>query len=280
MQVCRTATELAAFRGCVLVPTMGALHQGHAALLQQGVRLAAERGLTAGCVPTIFVNPTQFNDPADLARYPRTLDADLDLCRQAGVAAVFVPDTQTVYAGWPNHRVSTPRLPPVATEPGLEDGHRPGHFAGVCQVVLRLFELCLPAAAIFGEKDWQQLQVIRAMTADLGLGIEVVPGTTVREADGLAMSSRNRFLSPDARVRAGAIPLAVRAASGERTVATGEARLRQMLGAAGISPDYATIRDAETLRSPTGQTRGYRTLVAARVGEVRLIDNGPWPGTG
>ena len=277
MQVCQTATEVAAFGGCVLVPTMGALHEGHAALLRQGAALATERGLKGGCVATIFVNPTQFNDPADLERYPRTLDADVALCASAGVAAVFVPDARTVYPGWPNHAVPTPALPRVATEPGLEDAHRPGHFAGVCQVVLRLFELCRPAVAIFGEKDWQQLQVICAMTAQHGLGVEIVPGPTVREADGLAMSSRNRFLDSAARAQARCIFAAIGAAGREPHHATAEARLNEALRTIGHRPDYATIRDAQTLLAPTPHTRGYRTLVAARVGTVRLIDNAPWP---
>lgn len=278
MQVLQTAPEVAALGGCVLVPTMGALHEGHAALMRRGAALAAARGLKAGCVATIFVNPTQFNDPADLERYPRTLDADVALCARAGVAAVFAPDARTVYPGWPNHAVPTPPLPRVATEPGLEDAHRPGHFAGVCQVVLRLFEFCRPAAAIFGEKDWQQLQVIRAITAEQGLGIEIVPGSTVREADGLAMSSRNRFLSPAERPAALALGRAIRAAAGERDPAAAEAAAASVLARAGVDREYAVVRDADTLETPGSGTRAYRTLIAGRVGTVRLIDNGPWGG--
>ncbi len=140
---------------------MGALHAGHGALIRRSVQEAAVRGLPGGCVVWVFVNPTQFNNPADLARYPRTLEADAVLCEAAGAAAIFAPSLDEVYPSG----VSTagPALPAVATTPGLEDAFRPGHFAGVCQVVKRLFEMCRPAAAVFGEKDWQQLAVVRAM---------------------------------------------------------------------------------------------------------------------
>ncbi|MBL8758626.1 MAG: pantoate--beta-alanine ligase, partial [Phycisphaerae bacterium] len=242
----RTQSDLDAYRGerpgAALVPTMGALHAGHASLIRAAAELARARGggLAGGAMVTIFVNPTQFNSAADLARYPRTLEADLEVCRQAGASAVFAPEPGTVYpggaGGGAGGGVRVPALPEVATRPGLEDGFRPGHFAGVCQVVLRLFEMTRPTVAVFGEKDWQQLQVVRAMTAQEGLGIEIVPGETVREADGLALSSRNRFLDAGARERALGLSRALRAAGREATATDAEAAMRAVLGAHGITP--------------------------------------------
>src|SRR5688572_25050071 len=195
MELVPTAADLSRFAKGVFVPTMGALHEGHASL----VRIA--RRPAAACQPvvvSIFVNPTQFGPNEDYTRYPRTLDADMALCKEAGADVIFAPAVEEMY---PPGGVRVPALPRVATEPGIEDAARPGHFEGVCQVVLRLFELVRPAAAVFGEKDWQQLQVVSAMTRAEGLPIRIVPGETVREADGLAMSSRNRFLTPDDRRR-------------------------------------------------------------------------------
>ncbi len=267
----------------MLVPTMGALHEGHASLIRLGVGLARARGLPGGCVVSIFVNPTQFNDRADFTRYPRTLDDDAALCDRAGAAAVFAPTEARVY---PDAAAApVPPLPPVATEPGLEDAHRPGHFAGVCQVVHRLFALVRPALAVFGEKDWQQLQVVRAMVAhaarhdpkDPAGSVEIVPAPTVREAGGLAMSSRNRFLSDDQRTRGLAISRALAAAGGSRTPAEAERAARDVLARARIEADYAVVRDAETLSGPPRDRRPGRCLIAVRVGSVRLIDNMAWP---
>lgn len=265
--------------GCVLVPTMGALHEGHAALVRQARGIADHRGAGCRVVATIFVNPTQFNEASDFEKYPRTLEADLEACAAAGADAVFVPGPGVVYP--PDEPVPVPELPAVADGPGLEDAFRPGHFAGVCQVVSRLFDLTRPAAGVFGEKDWQQLQVIRAMTLAQGRAIEIVPGPTVREADGLAMSSRNRRLDPQARQQAAGIFRAMRAAGGETTPDAAERTLQRVLsevgdgGEGGIAPEYAVVRDARTLLAPCGDA--CRMLVAARVGPVRLIDNAPWP---
>lgn len=257
-------------RGCVLVPTMGALHAGHAALIRQARTLADARGCPV--VATIFVNPTQFNESTDFDAYPRTLDADLTLCDQAGADAVLAPTPAVVYPqGDPT---PVPTLPAVATEPGLEDAFRPGHFAGVCQVVARLFDMTRPAAAVFGEKDWQQLQVIRAMTAEQRRPIEIIPAPTVREPDGLAMSSRNTRLDPGARRQAAGIAVALNAAATQPTPAHAESTLRKTLIAHAIQPEYAAVRDAETLLTPSGGP--CRLLLAARVGTVRLIDNAPW----
>lgn len=259
--------------GCVLVPTMGALHAGHAALIERAVRAAS--ALDAAVVVTIFVNPTQFNDAADLGRYPRTLDADLAMCERLGASAAYVPAHDEVYP--PNADVPVGDLPPVATEPGLEDAHRPGHFAGVCQVVRRLFALTRPSAAVFGEKDWQQLQVVRAMVEHESLGVDIVAEPTARDADGLALSSRNVHLSPDERERALGISKALRAAGTEPSWGQAERTLRLILDAHAITPDYAAVRDARTLVPPTAETREHRMLVAAPVGRVRLLDNAPYP---
>lgn len=261
---------------CVIVPTMGALHAGHAALISQAVSLAGSKGLPGGCVVTVFVNPTQFNEAADYQRYPRTLESDAAICRDAGASCLFAPETDDVYP--PGAVVPPPPLPDVATRPGLEDRHRPGHFAGVCQVVRRLFEMSRPDAAVFGEKDWQQLRVVTAMTRGLGLSVDIVPGATVREADGLAMSSRNRFLSASDRRRGLALYRALRACQTAHTPDDAEAVMHDVLGAEGIEPEYAVVRDSESLirKSGTNKTGSWRALIAARVGTVRLIDNSAW----
>ena len=168
-----------------------------------------------------------------------------------------------------------PGLPGVAAEPGLEDRCRPGHFAGVCRVCRRLFALVGPRAAVFGEKDWQQLQVIRAMVAMDGLGIEIVGHPTVREADGLAMSSRNARLSASERERAGAVPRALEAACAEHEPGRAEAAGRRVLDEAGVETEYFAVRDAETLMEWQAGRPG-RLLAAARVGTTRLIDNMAW----
>lgn len=261
---------------------MGALHEGHAALIRRGAETAAEGRHAAGCIVTIFVNPTQFNEKSDFDRYPRTLEADLQLCERSGAAAVFAPDVETVYPGWPASEIEHPPLPAVATEPGLEDRHRPGHFEGVCRVVLRLFRLLEPSGAVFGEKDWQQLQVIRAMTRGLALPIEIIPHPTVREPDGLAMSSRNRFLSTDERSKALTISRALSVAGRLDSPGAAERAMREALTAGGLSAEYAVVRRADSLRTlgeeETGRSAGScRALIAARVGSTRLIDNAPWP---
>lgn len=275
MQVVRTGAELSAFRAGVLVPTMGALHEGHAALIRRAAALGKVGALPV--VVSVFVNPTQFNDPNDLARYPRTIERDIEICRDAGAACVFAPAVEEVYPGGDRAGVRVPELPGVATEPGLEDAHRPGHFAGVCQVCLRLFELVRPTQAVFGEKDWQQLAVIRAMAAREMPGLNIVGHGTVREADGLAMSSRNALMPPQDRRRATAIVRALVEAGRHTGVAGAENAGRRVLLANRLVPEYVAVRDGETL----GQVRAgnpARVLAAARCGSVRLIDNAPWPG--
>lgn len=171
-----------------LVPTMGALHEGHASLVKRSV---AENDVT---VVSVFLNPTQFNDKGDLERYPRTLDADCRLLEQCGADCVLAPSVEEMY---PQEDKRQFDFPPVTTV--MEGAHRPGHFNGVCQVVSRLFYIVRPDKAYFGEKDWQQIAVVKALVAYLGLGVKIVECTTIREADGLAKSSRNTLLSPSER---------------------------------------------------------------------------------
>lgn len=275
MELVRTAKELDASVGGVFVPTMGALHDGHASLVREARRAATPQQRV---VVSIFVNPTQFGPNEDFSRYPRTLEADLELCRAAGADAVFAPSVEEIY---PAQGIRTPPLPLVATEPGLEDAARPGHFAGVCQVVMRLFELVRPSMSIFGEKDWQQLQVVKAMTRAAALPIRIVGSETVREPDGLAMSSRNRFLSPEDRTRGLALSRGLRACGTAPDPDRAEELLRAHLEEADIEPDYAVVRDAETLRPRVrgewDRNRPMRAVVAGRVGSVRLLDNMAWP---
>ena len=223
------------------VPTMGALHAGHRSLLE---RARAENDRV---VLSIFVNPTQFDDPEDLVRYPRTRDADLAIAE--GVADdVLMPEARELYAD--DFRF---RLTEYSLSTRWEGAHRPGHFEGVLTVVLKLFNLVRPHRAYFGEKDWQQLQLVQDMTRALFLPITVVPCPTVREPDGLALSSRNRRLSPVARAQAAAFPIILRKAPGAQAAT-------EMLRTAGFDVDYV-------------EDEGGVRLGAARLEGVRLIDN-------
>lgn len=260
--------------GGVLVPTMGALHAAHVALIRKAQEIARHKGDAAGCVVSIFVNPAQFNEQDDFDRYPRPLDDDLAVCEREGVAVVFVPDVDLVYPG--SGSPDVPDLPPIATDPRLEDAARPGHFSGVSQVVDRLFELLGPAGAVFGEKDYQQL--ILAQHVGRLRGVDVVGLETVRESDGLAMSSRNVFLEGALREQATALSRSLVAANQEASPERAEAAMVEVLLDAGLTPDYAAVRDAETLTHQGAGVERYRAVVAARVGVVRLLDNAPWPG--
>jgi pantoate--beta-alanine ligase len=275
MRVIAEAPGLVPLHGCTLVPTMGALHEGHLALIRAAAEANGGARKPRPIVVTIFVNPTQFNDPKDLDRYPRTLEKDLAGCERAGADAVFAPSLEVMYP--PGETIAVPTLPRVATEPGLEDRLRPGHFAGVCQVVKRLFDLTRPARAYFGEKDWQQLRVISAMVEREGMGIEIVGVPTVRESDGLAMSSRNVFLKGEERVRARALSEALCTAAGMKLPTEAEKKINAILAERGLQPEYAVVRDAATLM-PFVPGKPGRALIAARLGTVRLIDNAPWPG--
>ena len=249
------------------VPTMGALHAGHVALL----RTARETvGPDAPVVASIFVNPMQFGPGEDLDRYPRTLEQDLDTCAAAGVDLVFVPAVDTVYPGGE---------PQVTVDPGplarvLEGASRPTHFHGVLTVVAKLLGLVRPDVAIFGEKDYQQLALIRRMVSDLCLGVDVVGTPTVREPDGLALSSRNAYLDPTARRSALALSAALFAArdAAGRGPQGALAEARAVLVAApGVDLDYLALTAPDL--GPAPSTGEARLLVAARVGSTRLIDN-------
>lgn len=260
-----------------LVPTMGALHQGHLSL----VRISRES--CDATIATIFVNPTQFGPNEDLDKYPRTLEQDCELLRAEGVTAVFVPSKESMYPDG----YSTMVAPPKIARP-LEGVFRPEHFSGVVTIVLKLFQ-CLPChRAVFGRKDYQQWKVIEAMTRDLNVGIEIVAGDIIRESDGLAMSSRNRYLSPAQRARALRLSESLHAASsavarGERDVQALQGLMRDCLrgtvapgatGSTGVDKiDYAVIVDAETMVPLMQLDRPAVALIAARVGSTRLIDN-------
>ncbi len=256
-------------RRLALVPTMGNLHEGHLAL----VRLARQHG--DDVVVSIFVNPLQFGRGEDFGRYPRTLSHDMGLLEAEGVAAVFAPEVAEMYPdGQEAHTsVEVPGLGSV-----LEGAARPGHFTGVATVVTKLFGIVTPDAAVFGEKDFQQLAVIRRLVRDLDLGVEIVAGPTVREPDGLALSSRNQYLSPELRQRAPALyrTLAAarrRLAAGDRSFAAIEDEARAALVAAGFEPDYVAIRRAADLAPPGAGDESLVVLGAARLGKTRLIDN-------
>ena len=258
-------------RRIALVPTMGYLHEGHLSLMREARRRAGPDGLA---VASIFVNPTQFGPQEDLARYPRDLEGDLVKCAAAGVDAVLAPERpEQVFA--PGHQTWI-EVGPAAQ--GLCGARRPGHFRGVATVVMKLFQLTRPQVALIGEKDWQQLQVLRAMARDLDLDVEVVGMPIVREPDGLARSSRNAYLSPDERLRALALSRALTAAqarvgAGERDVARLTAEARAALESAGARVDYVEIVQPETLQPVARAERGSRMLVAAYLGATRLIDN-------
>lgn len=276
MKLVHDSTELHDCRGGVFVPTMGALHDGHITLMKRARELAGARPV----VVSIFVNPTQFNEKSDFERYPRNLERDAALCEGAGVDVLFAPTVEVVYP--PGHATHPPMLPAVAAEPGLEDAHRQGHFGGVCMVCKRLFELVRPRQAVFGEKDWQQLAVVRAMVRELGgawegAPLEIIGHPTVREADGLAMSSRNTLLGPNHRRRAAALVKCLIEAGRYADPARAEEAGRLVLLANLVEPEYVAVRDAATL-GPVRPGEAARCLVAARVGGVRLIDNAVWPG--
>lgn len=258
-------------RSVGFVPTMGALHAGHIALIH---RARAEVGADGAVVVSIFVNPTQFAPGEDLDRYPRTLEADLAACAEAGADVVFTPAVEEMYPGGVVDGG-------VTVDPGLlgtvlEGASRPTHFRGVLTVVAKLFGLVRPDLAVFGQKDYQQLALIRRMAAELCQGVEVVGAETVRETDGLALSSRNRFLDPTQRTQALVLSAALRAAQGAAAGGADAAlqAARAVLDdAAGVELDYLELTGTDLGPAPTSGEA--RLLVAARVGSTRLIDNVP-----
>jgi pantoate--beta-alanine ligase len=251
-----------------LVPTMGALHEGHAALIR------AARAASGFVVVSVFVNPTQFGPKEDFAKYPRTLEADRKVCDDAGADLIFAPSAAEMY---PDRSVTVVEVREL--DEVLCGASRPGHFRGVGTVVLKLFNIVRPDVAHFGAKDYQQTRVIRQMVRDLNVPVEVRVEPTVREPDGLALSSRNRYLSPAERAAAPRIYQALQAAraralGGETDAARLESALRAELGTIpGARVDYASIVDAESLRPLARLDRPAVAAVAVVLGTTRLIDN-------
>jgi pantoate--beta-alanine ligase len=263
--VLRTPAELRQLGGGIaFVPTMGALHDGHVQLMKHA------RPLGETLVASIFVNPTQFAPGEDFEDYPRTFDADLERCAEAGVDVVFAPAVQTMY---PEGLAGTVTVDPGPLGSILEGRSRPTHFRGVLTVVSKLFGLVRPEVAVFGEKDYQQLVLIKQMTDALCLGIDVEGCPTVREADGLAMSSRNAYLTPEQRQQAPALYAALRAGAAasaggpDAVLAAAHAALDQTPG---VELDYLELRSADLADPTPGDAR---LLIAARVGMPRLLDN-------
>lgn len=270
-------------RRIALVPTMGALHEGHAMLM----RRAREQG--AAVVVSIYVNPTQFGPREDFTKYPRTLEADCRVCTREKVDAVFAPTDDEMYPGGVWSGESAPLairglqfstgVEETVVSKRLEGERRPGHFRGVCTVVAKLFNIVQPDVAVFGQKDYQQLKVIQRMVRDLGFPLQVVPVPTLRDVDGLALSSRNQYLNPSERAQATVVWKALTAAQdlfnqGEHNAH----RLTTAMGrAVSLAPsarlDYAEIAEPETLEPRAEAKRGDVALIAAYVGKTRLIDN-------
>jgi pantoate--beta-alanine ligase len=272
MQVLHTAAELRATLAgetdAALVPTMGNLHAGHVSL----VELATQHGRPV--VASIFVNPLQFGAGEDFERYPRTLDADCEKLAAAGCDLVFAPDAAEMY---PVPQTFTVQ-PPTALAKDLCGAFRPGHFSGVATVVLKLFNLVQPRVAAFGSKDFQQLRVIQELVRQFNLPIEIVAGATLREADGLAMSSRNGYLSPTERTQAAQLQRELAAvvaaiAAGERDFEALAATAGRRLKMGGWRVDYVALRDAATLAAPSPDSTRLVVLGAAWLGKTRLIDN-------
>lgn len=271
MKLCRRASELAGYWGTVgFVPTMGALHAGHLSLVGE-CRKACDT-----VVVSIFVNPTQFNDPKDLENYPRTEEADLALLEAAGVDFVFAPPVEEIYPT-PDTRV----FDFGGLDRVMEGEHRPGHFNGVGQVVSRLFDIVRPDKAFFGEKDFQQLAIIRHMVRQLGLGVEIVGCPIIRDTDGLARSSRNMLLTREHRQAAPHIyevlSDAVRSLRGAVSVADAKRIITERIDAEPLlKTEYVEIADAVTLQPAAswGNAVGnLRCFVAVHAGNIRLIDN-------
>lgn len=279
MQTVRTRTALRsavagwrqAHERIAFVPTMGNLHDGHLRLVERAFRFA-ER-----VVVSIFVNPMQFGEGEDYASYPRTPEKDGAKLAEAGVDLLFAPTVEEMY---PDGYRSATRVEVAGLSEILCGAVRPGHFAGVATVVTKLFNLVQPDVAVFGEKDFQQLTVIRRMVADLCFPVDVLGVPTVREADGLAMSSRNSYLTPKERSRAPALYRALceageRVQRGEMDLGAIEAEGLEKLRAAGFTPDYFTVRRAQDLMPAGAGDRELVILAAGRLGRTRLIDNLP-----
>jgi pantoate--beta-alanine ligase len=248
-------------RPCAFVPTMGALHAGHQSLISKA------RELCDDVVVSVFVNPLQFEDKEDLAKYPRTPERDAELATEAGATILWTPDYETIY---PNEIT---KLSAGELGAKFEGVHRPGHFDGVLTVVNRLFELVQPRYAIFGEKDFQQLFLITKMAAELHPDIEIVPAPTIREISGLAMSSRNVRLSTQARTAADVIAQVLRKASENEDTSIARTALEEISREPLFTLDYAEIIDEETFELASEETEKRRAIIAGWIDGVRLIDN-------
>jgi len=260
MKIVTSSTELA--DGCAFVPTMGALHAGHASLFE----LARKR--SEFVVASIFVNPIQFEDQEELSKYPRTPERDIELAESSGVTHLWLPTYEEIYpAGFPKR--SAGNLGEI-----FEGASRAGHFDGVVTVVARLFELVRPKIAIFGEKDFQQLSLIRKLVTDLNLDIEIITAPTIREADGLAMSSRNVRLDQNAREQALVLFRALSAAAAALDLKSAQSALHEVAKSqSGFTLDYAEIVDEKDFSLATESTQNKRAIIAGWLNGVRLIDN-------
>lgn len=258
------------------VPTMGYLHAGHLSLVREARRQAGKSGKV---VVSIYVNPTQFGPKEDLSRYPRDLKRDLKLCRAAGADVVFTPGDAEMYPGKADGRYSTCVVEEVLSR-GMEGVTRPTHFRGVTTVVAKLFNLVLPDVAVFGAKDWQQAAIVKRMVADLNFPLRVIVAPTVREPDGLAMSSRNKYLNADQRQQATILHRSIqraRAAVRATPVAATslKADLKRFIATAPLGRlDYVEFFDPETLEPAAMVSRGTHMALAVFFGKTRLIDNG------
>ncbi len=278
MRIVSTHLDLDDAHGSVLIPTMGGFHDGHIALIR-----AAEAAANGGpVIVSVFVNPAQFEESHDFENYPRTLEDDAQRAAEAGATHVYAPSVPEVYpdgftVSQTDGSFATGGLPWVVTSPGLEDTTRPGHLPGVYRVVKRLFELTRCAAAVFGEKDWQQLMLARALSEREGLGVRIIPVPTVREPDGIAMSSRNVHLTEPMRERARGLSRCIAEAGRHEDPQAAERAGLAVLESHDVAPEYVAVRDAQTL-GDAQQGRPARCLVAGRIDHVRLIDNDAWPG--
>jgi len=259
VKVTKVLTDLD--RPCAFVPTMGALHAGHQSLIAKARELCDE------VVVSVFVNPLQFEDKDDLAKYPRTPERDAELAQEAGATVLWTPAYETIYPS------EIKKLSAGELGNKFEGVHRPGHFDGVLTVVNRLFELVKPRYALFGEKDFQQLFLITKMAAELHSDVEIVPAPTIREASGLAMSSRNVRLNDEARLAADVISRVLRTASNKDSVERALTTLQEISREPLFTLDYAEIIDEETFEIATDLTEKKRAIIAGWINGVRLIDN-------
>lgn len=246
-----------------LVPTMGYLHDGHMSLIDKAKKLKADE-----IVVSIFVNPVQFGPNEDYAKYPRDEKRDLKKCREHGATAVFLPTPEIMYSGDHSVYVNEEEL-----SNGLCGARRPGHFRGVCTVLAKLFNIVRPEFAVFGQKDYQQAQIVRRMVRDLNFGIDIIVAPIVREKSGLALSSRNKYLSAEEKCNALAISKALGAVELGNSAAKERARIARALEKAALVVDYVEFVDSETLKPVKKTAAGVCILIAAFCGKTRLIDN-------